>query len=72
MNDKLFSELTESIKEAGKISRGEIVPSKAERQAAFVAACKRENLSSLEIVRRASVFQPGVPCRVLKWPKLPA
>ena len=46
------------------------IPSKAERQEAFIAACKKEGLSSQEIVERASIFPSGVKSRVLKWPKL--
>lgn len=46
------------------------IPSKVERQEAFIAACKKEGLSSQEIVERASVFPSGVKSRVLKWPKL--
>jgi len=46
------------------------VPSKLERQEAFLAACKKEQLSAQEIVERASVFPVCEKSRVLKWPKL--
>lgn len=46
------------------------IPSKTERQKAFIAACKKEGLSSQEIVERASVFPSGKKIHVVKWPKL--
>jgi len=46
------------------------IPSKSERQKIFIAACKKEGLSSQEIVERASVFPCDEKSRVLKWPKL--
>lgn len=53
-----------------KLSESFIIPSKAERQKAFIAACKKEGLSSLDIVKRASIFPSGIKIRVLHWPKL--
>lgn len=47
-----------------------VIPTKVERQEMFIAACKKEGLSSREIVERASVFPFGEKSRVLKWPKL--
>ena len=59
------------VQEASKqLVKNYDIPSKAERQEAFIAACKKEGLSSQEIVERASVFPSGVKSRVLKWPKL--
>ena len=46
------------------------IASKAERQEAFIAACKKEGLSSQQIVERASVFPSGKKIHVVKWPKL--
>jgi hypothetical protein len=46
------------------------IPSKEERQKAFLDQCKKEGLSSREIVERACVFPLNVKSRVLKWPKL--
>jgi len=46
------------------------LPSKEERQRLFVEQCRREGLSSQQMVERASVFPSGVPSKVLSWPKL--
>ncbi|MFV1985475.1 MAG: hypothetical protein ACC657_18145 [Thiohalomonadales bacterium] len=53
-----------------KLIENSDIPSKVERQEAFLMACKQEGLSSQEIVERASVFPSGEKSRVLKWPKL--
>lgn len=53
-----------------KLIENSCIPSKIERQEAFIVACKKEGLSSQEIVERASVFPSGKKSRVLNWPKL--
>ncbi len=53
-----------------KLIENSDIPSKAERQKAFIAACKKEGLSSQEIVERASVFPSGEKIHVVKWPEL--
>lgn len=46
------------------------IPSKAERQKAFLDQCKKEGLTNKEIVERASIFPFGVKIKVIKWPKI--
>jgi len=46
------------------------VPSKEDRQKSFIESCKKEGLSSQEIVERASVFPSNEKSHVSKWPKL--
>ena len=46
------------------------IPSKAERQKAFIDQCRKEGLSDKEIVERASVFPFNAKSKVLKWPEL--
>lgn len=60
--EEILHYIVDSIKEK--------VPSKKERQAAFIDACKKEGLSSQEIVERASVFPSNEKSHVSKWPKL--
>jgi hypothetical protein len=46
------------------------IPSKGERQAAFLVRCRAERLSNEQIVRRASFVPFGKRIKVLHWPNL--
>jgi hypothetical protein len=44
------------------------LPSKRERQAAFLQDCERRGLSSRQIDRAASIIPADAPIKVLRWP----
>ncbi|MBK6638031.1 MAG: hypothetical protein IPH08_03040 [Rhodocyclaceae bacterium] len=66
MVDDIVSLRLQAYKNKGSKLRAE----KKARQARFVAQVMAENLSSAQVIERASVFPVGVESRVIHWPKL--